>query len=457
MAGLLIVLVLGACSTSEPPAEASAAPPVVIFVGMDTTRADALGPYGREDAQTPVLDILAKRGVVFEWALSHAPTTLSSFTSVFSGHDSHRHRIPRNGYPVPGDVELLAERFTAAGWLTFAAVGSAALEAKMGLGRGFSIYDDTARGQGYEARADQVNAALLSHLDARSPAERAQPTFLFAHYYDPHQPWNSAPPELRASLVDPSYQGPVSSSPEMLRWLSDPVNRRSMTAADHAHADALYQAEISWTDVALGMLLRELQHREMLQNSLLVVFSDHGEHLGENPIDLYYGHGPDVDLGILRVPLILSGSGDFPVPRGVRVTSPVRLMDLGATTLSLAGLKPSLGAGRDLSATWSMTPLTSLPSFAEASRPVEAESPPAWQNLYMERSVVADGHMLLRSPGEPDALYRLAVPPVLVADPERVTRLGEALMAWDAAAPPYRDITISDDTVEGLQALGYME
>ena len=134
MFGLLAALVSGACVTPEPPPSTSAAPPVVLFVGMDTTRADFLGPYGREDARTPVIDMLAERGVVFEWALTHAPTTLSSFTSVFSGQDSHSHRIPRNGYPVPGDLELLAERFSAAGWWTLAVVGSAALEADMGPG-----------------------------------------------------------------------------------------------------------------------------------------------------------------------------------------------------------------------------------------------------------------------------------------------------------------------------------
>jgi arylsulfatase A-like enzyme len=424
---------------------------------MDTTRADFLGPYGREDARTPVIDMIAERGVVFEWALTHAPTTLSSFTSVFSGQDSHSHRIPRNGYPVPGDLELLAERFSAAGWWTLAVVGSAALEADMGLGRGFAIYDDSSMGRAYEARASRVNATLLAHLDARSEAERAQPTFLFAHYYDPHQPWNSAPPEVRASFVDPDYQGPISTSFEMLRWLSDPVNRHSMTPADHAHAHALYQAEISWTDAALGMLLQGLKSRDMLSNTLLVFFSDHGESMGEDPIDLFYGHGPDVDLGVLRVPMILSGSGDFSVPMGARVASPVRLMDLGATTLGLAGLEPSLGAGRDLSVTWGTTPPASPPSFAEASRPAELESPPAWNNLHTERAVVDDGHLLLRTPGTPDALFSLSSPPALVEDPGRATRLGEALMAWDDAAPPYRDITISEETIEGLKVLGYME
>ena len=81
----------------------------VIMISIDTLRADFLGSYGHPYVQTPFLDDLAERGVVFEKQMAAAPTTLASHTSMMTGLWPHTHGVPRNGFLVPAEHEMLAE------------------------------------------------------------------------------------------------------------------------------------------------------------------------------------------------------------------------------------------------------------------------------------------------------------------------------------------------------------
>ena len=129
--------------------------PLVLMVSLDTVRADALSIYAdtsgwgldlpassRPVPRTPVLDGLAESGLRFRWALSHAPTTLASHTSVFSGRDMLSHGIYRNGVPLAEDLALVTEEVSGLGYETIAIIGSSVLDSSMGLDRGFDFYDD---------------------------------------------------------------------------------------------------------------------------------------------------------------------------------------------------------------------------------------------------------------------------------------------------------------------------
>ena len=92
--------------------------PNVILVTMDTTRADAIGAYDdvfpglliAREGVTPTLDAMAGRGVRFDRFYAHAPTTLNSHTSLFTGRDPHEHAVPRNGYGLPDDLRTQITR-----------------------------------------------------------------------------------------------------------------------------------------------------------------------------------------------------------------------------------------------------------------------------------------------------------------------------------------------------------
>lgn len=461
--------------------------PHVIVISLDTTRADAIGAYAatshwgldlppeaRPAPHTPVLDQLAADGVRFSWALAHAPTTLSSHTTVFSGRDPHHHRVVRNGYPTPDDVPLFTERLAAAGWDARAVVGASVLAPSQGISRGFSTWrwpepDDTqAPGAHTHAwSANSVTTGALAEVDAHLAEAPDQPLLLFAHYYDAHMPWTDAPPGIVARTTDPAYAGPLDGTQPTINALADRVRAGTASVADRRHARGLYLAEVAGVDQQLGRLMAGLQTRGMLDNTLVVVFSDHGETLDESPT-LPYSHGPSVALPVLHVPLMMSAYGALSLPSRV-VDQTVGLVDVAPTVCGIVGVACDPGQGADLRPLWVVEDPAPRPvRFAEATRPMAQESTSGWNNLPFERAAFGPGPdhgLLLRlqpllggqrhleqiSPGappvhKPDAATRAAAKALL-----------DGLTAWDAAAPPFRAATYDDDTRAALIALGYLD
>lgn len=461
---------------SEDPGVVSASPPRpnIVVVSMDTTRADALGCYAdqshwglafppktRPMPRTPVLDRLASEGVRFAWALAHAPTTLSSHTSMLSGRDPHRHRVVRNGYPVPDDIPLVTERFAAEGWDTVAVLGSSALEIKMGMNRGFRDYHDPGPqppGGMYMLPADEVTRRALSRVDARPDPD--MPLFLFVHYYDPHMPWVFAPPAVVGQFTDPGYDGYVDGTMQSIGQLTQQRLAGTLRYGDARQARALYLAQVAWTDYHLGVLLAGLKERKLLEDAVVMVVSDHGETLDESA-EHPYSHGPEVALWDIHVPWIIRGYGDrHRVPSGATVQQPVRLLDLAATASAAAGLGTAFGDGTDLSPLW--TPggtVPDAPIFSEATKPMKSESKTAWNNLPFERSVVEAGvqaryRPLLRGMA---TLHGLTPGAPILEDLPVLKKQVTLLQSWDASAPAHRASEYDAETEAALKALGYLE
>ncbi len=430
--------------------------PTVVLISMDTTRADALSVYGGP-AQTPNLEALAERGLVAEWGLSQSATTLASHTAVFSGLDPHRSGIVRNGFPVSQQTPLLQERFAEQGWDRIAVVGSTALEPDMGLSRGFRVYEDhglRAVNKRYEVGADQVTAAALQHLDAQ---EKPEPTLLFVHYYDPHTPWNSAPEGQQSERCTGRQTEKIGRGNETALRLTERSFLASLRAEDVQAAWCLYEAELEWTDQHIGALLSGLEARGRLKDSLVVVFSDHGEHMG-SPNGSPFGHGPDVDPDIVHVPLIWAGTGRFEGLEG-RLDRPIRLMDLGPSILGLLGWDTHLGDGEDTTPilrgerTWEPPP-----SFAEATQPASIQKTDGWNNLPFQRSVTQQGYTQTVTPYlSQQQLFALGTPVRVVEDAQRTQDMRAQLQAWDAQAPGFREWRPTAQTLEALRALGYLE
>jgi arylsulfatase A-like enzyme len=200
-AGVLLALVGGVvgCSDShevepapqpEAPARIVWTPPApvnVVFLVIDTLRADALlDPDGRYD--TPNLDRLASEGVVFERAFSAAPMTLPSHMSLFSSRPPCETKVLNNGQTVPLDLPLLAEWMTHNGYETRAVISLGTLNPvnrQEPSSRGFEQYDIRYRDL---AVAAETTPRLAESLAGRDPA---RPLFLFAHFADPHEPYNA--------------------------------------------------------------------------------------------------------------------------------------------------------------------------------------------------------------------------------------------------------------------------
>ena len=396
----------------------SSTPPSVVLVTLDTTRADHLGAYGYERAYTPVLDALAAKGVRFEAAYTTVPLTTPAHASILTGLYPARHGIHTNGdATLPEEAETLAERLSDRGYRTAASVGAFVTTRMWNLDQGFDVYfDAVGRASGVrwslERPANRVTDDLLGWLDAVPSA----PFFMWAHYYDPHEPHHAREP-WPAGVVD------------------------------------AYDAEIAEVDHAVGRLIE--QARAVDENVLIVVVGDHGEALdGEHG---EHTHGLYVFEPTARVPFIIAG----PQPLGRVEDETVSVVDVVPTTLAWLGLPvPSGLDGVDLSAARNGP----LPERA----PVVVESRTAAMRFgwHPEVAVVDERDKLFATPSP--RLYDLALDPRESHDrlkdgPDRARdrRVAELSVIADEvlSLPPIGagEQVAGDAAVEAqLAALGYL-
>ncbi len=293
---LLLLLLFAACQRVEGPN--------VVLITLDTTRADRLGVMGDPEAQTPVLDALAARGALFERAYASVPLTLPSHTTIFTGLEPTQHGVHDNGrFTVPSSLETIAERLGARGYATGAFVSAFVLDSIFGLDQGFAIYDDDTdpvedplRFAVPTRRGQEITDRALAWL----AKERRRPFFLWAHYYDVHNPRRPPPP---------------------FDALGDP-----------------YAGELAYVDAQVGRLLEGIERAAGGYETLILVVGDHGESLGEHD---EFTHGILAYDSTLHVPLIAVGPG---FPAGTRSRAFVRTRDVAPTILAAVGEPPLTGS-----------------------------------------------------------------------------------------------------------------
>lgn len=224
----------------------------VILISLDTTRPDHLGCYGNEWIQTPSLDALARESILFTDHLTPATTTLASHASLFTGLYPHSHGVPRNGFTLDPANVTLARILKDAGFTTAGFLGSFALDSRFGIASGFDVFDerfDTMVGQEgadqNQRRAPAVTQAVIEYLEGNGVPRHL---FLFAHYFDPHQPYAPTeefrglyPGETRYGLGDP-LRGEASENPRARNWC------RSSAGATRGRSRAWTTASpVSWS------------------------------------------------------------------------------------------------------------------------------------------------------------------------------------------------------------------
>jgi len=186
----------------------------VLVVSVDTLRADALGCYGRRDAQTPWIDRLAAEGVRFETARAHNVVTLPSHANLLSGQYPLRHGVRDNtGFRFPAERATLATILRERGWQTGAFVSAFPLDSRFGLDRGFDVYDDRLGGTetaGAFAMPERAGTETVRAALRWIDSVRGQRWFAFVHLYEPHFPYEPPAP-LASSFPAEPYQGRSSS------------------------------------------------------------------------------------------------------------------------------------------------------------------------------------------------------------------------------------------------------
>lgn len=322
------------------PAARDDAPNVLLLV-LDTVRSFSLSAYGYAEATTPTLERLAREGVQFDRAFATSGWTLPSHSSMFTGRYADELRTGP-GQPLPGGVPTLAEAMAAAGYATGGFVANLKYTTwEHGVARGFIHYEDhpatpltllTATSLGRKVFAAQKVRHLVGYVDDvdRKNAARIQddflswldgigerPFFAFLNYFDAHHPY--LPPEPFDTRFGPSLPP---------RYRPYPPQFREFDAEEIERASNGYHGAIAYLDAQLERLIDELRRRGQLDNTLIIITSDHGEHLGDHKL---MSHGNSFYRQLLQVPLILRYPALLPGNR--TVTVPVSLRDLPATVL----------------------------------------------------------------------------------------------------------------------------
>ncbi|GJM22943.1 MAG: hypothetical protein DHS20C15_28580 [Planctomycetota bacterium] len=331
-AALVLCTSLVACGPTQE--RAARRPPNVIVWLVDTLRADHLSCYGYERDTSPQLDALAAQGVLFENAHVNSNWTQPSVVSLLSGRAPP---IFESDYSstIPEGLTLLPEWLRFHGWRTAGFTITAATASHFGFDKGFGEYveldadlDFTVRTRrsGPEFDADRVVAAALDWIDTRAAA----PFFLSLHSVDPHAPYEAHVGEV--AYTDPTYAGPQDGSLTQLDAAFE--ERRGFSAADRRQLIDLYDGEIRYSDTQLGALVAGLRARDLFDNTLLVVVSDHGEEFWDHRT---HGHGHrNLHAELTHVPLVMSWPDGLPA--GLRVPGLMRGIDLTPTLVHALGL-----------------------------------------------------------------------------------------------------------------------
>ncbi|MCB9743432.1 MAG: sulfatase [Alphaproteobacteria bacterium] len=340
---------LSATPPAPPPPPPPGSGPNLLLVTLDTTRADHLSAYGGR-AKTPNLERLAARGLRFDAAFAPIAVTGPSHTSILSGQGTWSHGVLLNGVPAP-ETPLLAERAQLAGYETAAFVSAYVLDRRIGLERGFGIYDDdfSERRGSSALLAARLRAALLRHAApdevlerrgdrtvdlaedwlAQAPADR--PWLLWVHLFDAHGPYAPPPPyDTMYYTGDP--RDPANTSMQAVHDVAPYLEESLAGITDVEQVIAWYDGELSFADAQLGRLLDAVEARG--EQTVVAVLGDHGESLGEHGV--WFDHGDDVYDPSLHVPLVLSAPGVL--PEGEVREELVELVDVLPTLAALLSL-----------------------------------------------------------------------------------------------------------------------
>ncbi|MEZ5333501.1 MAG: sulfatase-like hydrolase/transferase [Thermoanaerobaculia bacterium] len=404
----------------------------VLVVTLDTTRADHLGAYGYADARTPNFDRFgAERAVRFDRALSAAPLTFPSHTTIFTGTYPAFHGVHDNDdYRLDDGVTTLAEILQEAGYETAAFVSAAPLVRSHHLDQGFDLYDDAFDADLTEAqllartdldfgfaerRSDQTNLAFGRWLEEHA----GDRFFAWVHYFDPHQPHDLQPPY------------------------------------DSLFAGAPYDGEIAFMDESFGALLGMLEEKGVLDETLIVVVGDHGEGLFQHDEST---HASFLYNATQHVPLWIA-SPRHRERAGESVATMVRTLDVTPTILDLLGLPPGDDVqGRSLRPVLEGSEMAPEPAMMETYynwfrygwAPTRALDTGEWKVIESPKP------RLYRSQEDPDELHDLSG-----REPARVAELLEQLRRLDrrlATDRPDRSVALSSDpeVARQLESLGYL-
>ncbi|UCD57665.1 MAG: sulfatase-like hydrolase/transferase [Candidatus Hydrogenedentota bacterium] len=411
--------------------------PNVLFIIVDTLRVDRMGCYGYELDTTPTVDRLASDGVVFKQAISQSPWTLPSVASIYTGRLPASHLAGmREGNSQTKLVRQtnLVDLVRANGFYTVGFVTNVYLSKYLGMDQSFDEHYYK-----YEADAKHESDLMCRWLDDNADKR----FFCVLHYIDPRVPY-----EIKKHFVA------LPKNPSGLIQRGNTKKYEVSYTKSQLRILTAYDSEIAFTDAQIKRVLDRLDQIDLLENTLIIFVSDHGEEFYEHGA---LGHGQSLYDELVHVPLIFT----FPsrLPKGKIIEEQVRLIDILPTVFDILGIDfdPGVCTGRSL---------VSLIS-GESSESREAVSEFLLKGA--ERKSIRSGkHKLIFNPDSGHTeLYDISTDPretvnLAEAEPKlRDTLLSQLKSELERSSLLYaiepEFPVLDEETRKSLKALGYLD
>ena len=294
----------------------------VIVISIDTLRADHLGIYGYQKPTTPNIDKFSQNAIIFEKAFAQSSWTLPSHAAMLTGR-----------YPQKLDVEVLSDRLPQGSTITeilknnnyqtAAFTGGAFVDEQHGFSQGFDTFEEIQNWQDAEILTQKATSWLTSNQKNKF--------FLFLHYFHVHDPYS--PKADSAGLIDPNYKGNLKSF-DISQIVKLNKGEITLPQSDLEHLKTLYDAELLEMDKELGKIFELLSETKLIDNSIIIITSDHGEEFGEH--GTWAMHAYSLYDELIHIPLIIRIPDFNQVKRNANLAE---LVDIPKTIISLLNIK----------------------------------------------------------------------------------------------------------------------
>jgi arylsulfatase A-like enzyme len=429
----------------------------VLVISIDTLRRDVLKVYDQAIPMqiTPNLDRWARKGVVLDECYVPSPRTSQSLAAFFTGRTPTHNGVFGIYHELPESETTLAEILAEQGYRTSAVVTNAFLKSGRGFDQGFEVYDDFLYRSKIEYAEDVADRVERFTLDTSTD----DPYLMWVHFLDPH--WRYDPPAEITQRLHPGYREPFTLFADLDSSLvtgGEITFENDMDPELRRHLRRRYLGEIHYLDGHIGRMLGILEARGLLENTIIVFYSDHGESLGEH--DYYYAHGERLYQPSVHIPAAIVVPGGI---EGSRYRGLVSAEDFLPTILELAGLpRPDGLDGHSFAgAMVGNAPVPRSEVYLESDyQLIHPENPE------MLRAVVAEGFKLIQVPletGERFELYDLANDPQELQDlaglrPDVLERLRAVLGAHNTAVDGQEGlpVPVDEESDERLRSRGYI-
>ena len=307
--------------------------PNIILFSIDALRPDHLSSFGYPIKTSPNIDTFSGRSIVFTNAYCTSPSTLPSHASILTGLYAGKHQVGKRTkmmprlQRIPDDLVTLAELAAERDYRTAAITDDGYVSSFYGFQQGFRQYIEN-----NDVEKNEVVTTIDDGIEWLKE-NKSRPFFLFLHSYEVHEPFT--PPLSAFRHLFPQFPLKDGKSPEIYNeWLKDVmIGKIIPTPEEKDLVKKAFDAEIYFFDQQFGRLLKEIEKLDLDQNTILIVFSDHGQQFFDRGNG--FGHANSLFVEEIKVPLIIH----VPGKSHQQIQAPVSLVDIYPTVADLIGAK----------------------------------------------------------------------------------------------------------------------